>query len=350
MIILKQKITKMRYIIFLLFFIVMNGELFSQCNDNLINKAIEESGKKAIFLKEFKVKFSKIKANQPAKVAKFSAFLKDGTTYRFNTANAKEYEGRAVMQLYRKGKLLGSNLNLSTGEYTKSFDFECNKTATYQVYMSFIEGKPGCAVGILSLLENDSVAIKKNVGEYKEELEVFYLDIENELYIESENENGEHIQVEISNGFIGGENGKYLVRVNELGKTIVTVTIIDSLGFVREEMSKEFKVEELPLPYITIASRREGLISKKILLNEAELKLQIEKGLSPEIYKIQSFRVSDKLYSVSGKISYSEKFTYQQLEFIKQLPEGSSLYISEIILETPGGKSVTLDKVGYILR
>ena len=129
------------YLVFLIMiFLNLSGIHISdaQCNDILVKQTIMESGHDAIFLKEYKVKFKKGKANSPVRVAKYSAFLKDSTTYRFNVLNAKEYDGQVILQLYNRGKLLGSTYDFTSLKYNKSFDFTCKKTDSYQVLMSFI--------------------------------------------------------------------------------------------------------------------------------------------------------------------------------------------------------------------
>ncbi len=316
-----------------------------QCNDTLVKQAIMESGNEAIFLKEYKVKFKKGKANRPARVAKYSAFMKDSTSYRFNVVNAKEFDGKVILQLFKKGKLLGSTYDFKTSKYNKSFDFECNKTGTYQVLMSFIEGKAGCATGILSLVVNDSTVINDN--QFPDAL---YVGINNPLYIAYTNEPGCSVHVFANQGTIKGQNGKYEIRPEKIGKLTVTAQTIDSIGNVKDEITKDFEVEDLPIPFVSINGNTGGLIFKSDLININKLDFHLSHIPSTYKYEIISFSVSDKLFGISGKISNGETFNYQQLDFIKKLKSGDQLFITNIQVKRTDNEIIKLKPLGFIVQ
>lgn len=317
----------------------------AQCNETLVKQAIQESGNEAIFLKEFKVKFKKGKANRPARVAKYSTFLKDSTTYRFNVVNAKEFDGKVILQLFRKGKLLGSTFDFTTSTYSKSFDYECNKTGTYQILMSFIEGKAGCATGIMSLVVNDSTVINDN--QFPDAL---YVGISNPLYIAYTNEPGCSVKVFSSQGTITGKDGKYELSLNKKGKVTVTAQTIDSLGNVKDEIKKDFEVKELPLPYASINGNTGGLILKSDLQNLSELILHTNHIPSSEGYEIINFTVSNKLFGISGKISDGKKFSYSQLSFIQKLKEGDQFFITNIQVKNSKNEIIKISPLGFIVH
>lgn len=316
-----------------------------QCNDTLIKKAIFESGSDAIFLKEYKVKFKKGKANRPAKVAKYSAFLKDSTTYRFNVVNAREYDGKVILQLFRKGKLMGSTYNFESLSYNNSFDFYCDKTDTYQVYMSFIEGKAGCAAGILSMVVNDSTVFEEsNIPE------ILYIGIDNPLFIAYTEEPGCSVHVTASQGTVSGQSGKYTINPDSVGTVKITAQTIDSLGTIKEEISKTFKVKELPYPLISINGNTGGLIHKSELINIKELSLIISNIPNAKPYKIIGFTISNTFSGINGKTSESKSFTFRQIDFIRKLESGSQLFITNIKILRPDNKVIELKPVGYIIQ
>lgn len=127
-------------------------ETQAQCNEQLTNQCALEVGDNATYLKEFPAKLKRKRRNDPIPHAPFTVVLNKGTHYRFTLCNAVDYEGEGVLQLYDSNRLLGSTLDITTGKEYKSFDFMCQKTAVYQVFISFKEGKEGCAVGILSMV------------------------------------------------------------------------------------------------------------------------------------------------------------------------------------------------------
>lgn len=126
-------------------------QLKAQCNAQLVDIAVGEIKGVATYLKDFKVR---LKAQEPRKqqpIAKFSVTLSKGQTYKLSVANAKDLPGQAVIQLYDNDKLQGSSF--FKGKDFKSFEFNCQKTSSYVIFISFNEGKEGCAVGILSVLK-----------------------------------------------------------------------------------------------------------------------------------------------------------------------------------------------------
>ena len=140
-------------IIFLFVLVSFGTTAKAQCNDKLVTDCALQVGDKATYIKEFKVRLKKKRGKSNAPIAQFSIVLSKGQHYRFNVCNAIEFEGEAVLQLYDSDKMLGSTFDLARGRDYKSFDFMCRKTTTYNIYVSFKEGKEGCAVGILSIVD-----------------------------------------------------------------------------------------------------------------------------------------------------------------------------------------------------
>ena len=124
---------------------------YSQCNEKLVDIAVSQN-RGATYLKDFKVKLPATPPNSPRAIAKFQIVLNGGNHYRFNISKAKEYNGIPIIQLYEGNKLLGTSYLTSKQKDYKMFDFLCQKTGTYKIYISFKDGKAGCAAGILSLV------------------------------------------------------------------------------------------------------------------------------------------------------------------------------------------------------
>ncbi len=317
----------------------------AQCNDTLVKQAIMESGHDAFFLKEYKVKFKKGKANRPVRVAKYSAFLKDSTTYRFNVLNAKEYDGQVILQLYNRGKLLGSTYDFTSLQYNKSFDFTCNKTDSYQVLMSFIEGKAGCAAAVLSMVVNDSTVIHEI--QFPEAL---YVGIENPLYIAYTDEPGYSVHVFSDQGTIEGQTGKYTIIPDTTGTLKITAQTIDKSGNIKEEISKSFEVIKLPTPYVSINGNTGGLILKEDLVNIKTLDLHVYNIPNAEKYEIVSFTVSDKLFGALRKTSEGDWFNFSQLKVIKSLNSYEQFFIINIKVRKPNNQIIELKPVGFIIN
>lgn len=334
-------------IIFILIFSSFSG--FAQCNDSLVQKAISESGSDAIFLKEFKVRFDKSKASQPVRVAKYSAYLKSGNQYRFNVCNAREYEGRVVLQLFKNGKLKGSTIDLNTQEYKNSFDFYCRSSDTYMVLLSFIEGKSGCAVGVLSLVPKDTTEMIQEELPIVGPNEKLYLGIKNKLFIESTNDSTSYLTILSNKGKIEKNNDLYYFIADSLGSVTIKVIVKDKHGENLEMISVEFNVVELPIPFVTVDNVPGGLISKDRLMTADKLTLNFAGNPPPEKYYIKSFVLSDDFIGSSGKISNSEYFTASQKAFLSKLNTGKNFFIKKIEILMPDGKIVELNPVGFII-
>ena len=105
------------------------------------------------YLKDFVVKLDPgIPGGNPPS-AKFSMVLSKNTQYRFSICTAPDSEGEAILQLFDMNVLQGSTYISATGKEFPSFDFKCQKTGVYHVFISFKEGKAGEAVGILSFVK-----------------------------------------------------------------------------------------------------------------------------------------------------------------------------------------------------
>jgi len=142
---------KVGFIILFTYFTLLNFNSLSQCNAKLVDIAVSQN-RGATYLKDFKVKLPAAQPGKPRPIARFKIMLNSGNHYRFNVAKAKEFEGIPIIQLYEGKKLLGTSYLASKDKDFKMFDFLCTKTTTYEVIITFKDGKAGCAAGVLSLV------------------------------------------------------------------------------------------------------------------------------------------------------------------------------------------------------
>lgn len=128
------------------------GRVSAQCNQTLVTMCTGELGENTKYLRQYRAKLGKGTAEVKIPVARFSVLLSKGTHYRFKVCSAQDYEGEAILQLFDKEVKLASTYHAESKTNFMQFDFVCNKTAIYDIYISFKDGKPGCAVGILSMV------------------------------------------------------------------------------------------------------------------------------------------------------------------------------------------------------
>jgi len=142
---------KNTYLILLLTFILsgVSSITFAQTEDDLV-EICGMIAQDATYLKDFKVRLD---AGNPPPVQRFSVILKKGIKYRFSVCNSKDYEGKVVLQLLDNNRLLATTHVVASGQDYPSIDYVCTKTGAYHLFFNFKDGKPGLAVGLLSLVE-----------------------------------------------------------------------------------------------------------------------------------------------------------------------------------------------------
>jgi hypothetical protein len=319
--------------------------ILAQCDDNLVKKAVSESGSDALFIKEFISKQKRGTVKRPESISKYLIRLDDSTVYRFNITSDKAYEGTAILQLFNKGRYLGSTYDHLKKENRSSFDFECKETDTYQILISFSGGKSGCAAGVVSIVVNDSTKIDP-----KHLSDILYLGMMNPLYIAYDKGEGNSLYIETNQGKITEENGNYFVIPEKPGTLTVEVQVIDDKGNSIEAMTTGFKVLEMPNPIISINGNTGGHIFKDDILKSNGPELNISRILNSEEYKIIGFSISKHKGGTEEYRSYDHRFTYGQLRFIEELEQGDTFYLMNVKVLKPNNKTIVLNPVKYIIQ
>ncbi len=144
----------MKQFLKLIFFsiIFITAEVYAQENVEMVAQCAASAGD-VTYLKDFIVKLDAGVPGGNPPSAKFSMVLSKNTQYRFSICTAPDSDGEAILQLFDMNILQGSTYISATGKEFPFFDFKCQKTGVYHVFISFKEGKPGEAVGILSFVK-----------------------------------------------------------------------------------------------------------------------------------------------------------------------------------------------------
>jgi len=106
-----------------------------------------------MYLEDFVVKLDQGTPGGAAPTQRFAMLLSKNVVYRFSICTAPNSEGEAVLQLYDMNTPIGSTFNPSTGKDFPFFDFKCQKTGVYHIFISFKDGKAGEGVGIMSYVK-----------------------------------------------------------------------------------------------------------------------------------------------------------------------------------------------------
>ncbi len=102
------------------------------------------------FMSDYSAQLAAAKDGERAPTFKKALALRKGNRYRLTICTDEESAGEGVMQLYDENKMMGSSYYPETGKEYQSFDFDCQKTAVYILFISFKDGKEGSATVILS--------------------------------------------------------------------------------------------------------------------------------------------------------------------------------------------------------
>ena len=104
----------------------------------------------ATLLESYPVQLPAAKDGERAPVFRQAVMMKKGNKYRFTICTDEGSAGDGVLKLFDEAKSMGSNYLEDSGKIVQSFDFDCNKSAIYIIFISFKDGKEGSAVAVVS--------------------------------------------------------------------------------------------------------------------------------------------------------------------------------------------------------
>jgi hypothetical protein len=139
-------------VLFAIFAFVVSAFIQAQDFSQLTAQCAGNAGD-VMYLKDFAVKLDQGTPGGAPPTARFALLLNKSIVYRFSICTAPNSDGEAVLQLFDMNTLLGSTFITATGKDYPSFDFKCQKTGVYHVFISFKEGKAGEGVGIMSYVK-----------------------------------------------------------------------------------------------------------------------------------------------------------------------------------------------------
>ncbi|MFN8254579.1 MAG: GldM family protein [Bacteroidales bacterium] len=335
---------------FLFILVLIKVPAKAQCDEKLVDKAIENCGNDALFIRDFRIKQTKIdkkKKNKPV-TARFDVRLNQGYIYRFRVENDQNSNTKGMIQLKRENLTLASTYNNDNQQDEQSFDYFCNETGPYEVYFSFIEGNTGCAVGVMLAVVQDSTT-SASMSEIVGYDNVLYTGIENFIDIAATNILNGTLDVSVDRGTINKEGGLYKVFVEEPGKLTINVIARDAKGNITESFKSEFKVIDPVLPTISLQGNTGGLIRKEdLLIGKPEISLS---SFSSNLnYRIISFTISKSLTEEGINVTGSSYLNQKQIIFIKELKQGETFFIKNLEVQNEKGERLRLSPVGYIIN
>lgn len=127
----------------------------AQCNKKLIEEVKSKLEEGEVYITDFKIKLGEANVDDPAPVAKFSQKLENGKMYRLRiVSDTDEYNSIGILRLFENNNFLGTTYIEKNDRHYDFFHFKCKKTGNYKLLITFKDGKAGCAVVIVSEVEN----------------------------------------------------------------------------------------------------------------------------------------------------------------------------------------------------
>ena len=181
---------------------------------------------------------------------------------------------------------------------------------------------------------------------------VFYAAIDNPVEVSVPGYPASAIRVSINNGRIRGSGTNYTVVPRSKGSARVTVSVVEG-GRTRSMGYKDFRVEEIPDPYPTLAGVRGGTLSLNQILGELGLKASM-----PEWFKFGGVNYTITGYTFTAVVqgfdknipSTSPNITSDMRETIRNLRSGSRIYFNDITAVGPDGSTRYLPTLAIKIR
>ncbi len=181
-------------------------------------------------------------------------------------------------------------------------------------------------------------------------MNVFYLGVDNPVAITASGVPAEALIVKIAPiGTIKKVgSGQYIVRVNKLGKTTITVYTKSDNGQLRKLGSMTFRCKTVPDPKPRVGNLKPGPVPKVVLLAQQYVRAELENFVFDLKFPVVSFTVSATIGSFTEEYSTKgARITQQQKDLIKQLRPGQKVYFEDIKARAPDGSIRDLGTISF---
>jgi gliding motility-associated protein GldM len=169
-------------------------------------------------------------------------------------------------------------------------------------------------------------------------MNVLYIGVPNPIDISVSGFRADQISANISQGSLSKGSTGYIAQVKTVGKANISVSVKDDNGKVRPMGSMEFRVKRVPDPVPKVANMKSGSISKSLLLSQIGVKADLENFDFDLKFDVVGFTVSATIKGFEeSKTSNSSRITPEQLALIQKIPNGQSVYFSDVKCKRPDG-------------
>jgi gliding motility-associated protein GldM len=182
-------------------------------------------------------------------------------------------------------------------------------------------------------------------------MNVFYLGVDNPVDVSVAGIQPDQIDISVTNARHVKQGDSYIIRPIRPGNAFVVVYAnID--GQKREMGRKEFRVKTVPSPYAMVNGQKGGYISQGVLLAQLGVVAEMGEDFDFDLkFTITEFTVSAVVQGfVREYTSKSNRFTADQMNLIRNLSRGNSVYIQDIKAVGPDGSTRPLSTINFKLN
>jgi len=143
----------MKKYFFTLLFLLAGGVLIhGQTSDPLVSSCVITAGPNSKYLKDFRIQLGKAPSGGDFRY-KAQMSLWKNTNYKFTQCNADDSKGKLILTVRDDAnKVVLSSFDQKSGKIYPYIEFICKKSGLYTLNYDFLNGQPGSAVGVVSMV------------------------------------------------------------------------------------------------------------------------------------------------------------------------------------------------------
>jgi len=292
-------------------------------------------------------KYEKIEA----KIMPKTNYLFTGDQYEAEVIVAAYDTGQSPQVYYMRGvdSLPVSRKAQATLVTSKNGHVKFNFPATsagIEKYAGFVSVRNGSGIENTYHFHHEYVVAKPSLTVSATNMNVLYIGVNNPLSIAIAGIPRENIYPSISCGVLKPNpiKGGWMAVMTD-GCKQATITVSAKVNGVMKSMGTEsFRVKKLPDPLPYIANKKNGFISREMLISAGNIIARMPDDFEFDYqFQIRSFKMTmQRGFNVNHYDSQSSRLTDEMIKQIKNTNRGQTIIFEDIIARSPDGADRTL--------
>jgi gliding motility-associated protein GldM len=184
-----------------------------------------------------------------------------------------------------------------------------------------------------------------------DKMNVLYIGIDNPISIAVPGITNDKLRVTITNGTLVNNEGKYIVKVDNVNDVVIHVAVEVKPGEIKMMGSTTFRVKRIPDPVACVSGNciNNSTLSKTELLKNPVLSVFIQLPFEFK-FEIESFTFTyntDK--SLISEWTSGNLFNQKMIDAVSKLEKGNKIFIEDIKAKGPDGTTRMLNAIAFVL-